>query len=94
MVGSTDGHTSLATAQADNFFGKHSATEPGPERPMHVVGQFGDRRSWAGSSPKPTSAPAPRLSPATERGCRWGTTCRLCRLVRHGEARVSPTRVT
>lgn len=44
MVGSTDSHTSLATAQADNFFGKHSGTEPGPERPMHVVGQFGDQK--------------------------------------------------
>ena len=44
MVGSTDSHTSLATAQEDNFFGKHSGTEPNPERPMHVVGQFGDQK--------------------------------------------------
>ena len=44
MVGSTDSHTSLATAQEDNFFGKHSGTEPGPERPMHIVGQFGDQK--------------------------------------------------
>ena len=44
MVGSTDSHTSLATAQEDNFFGKHSGTEPGPKRPMHVVGQFGDQK--------------------------------------------------
>jgi hypothetical protein len=42
MVGSTDSHTSLATAQEDNFFGKHSGTEPNPERPSHVVAQFGD----------------------------------------------------
>ncbi|MCW3784782.1 DUF3604 domain-containing protein [Defluviimonas salinarum] len=42
MVGSTDSHTSLATAQEDNFFGKHSGTEPSPGRPGHVVGQFGD----------------------------------------------------
>jgi hypothetical protein len=42
MVGSTDSHTSLATAQEDNFFGKHSGTEPNTERPSHVVGQFGD----------------------------------------------------
>ncbi|SDK45225.1 Protein of unknown function [Aliiruegeria lutimaris] len=42
MIGSTDSHTSLATAQEDNFFGKHSGTEPGPERPGHIVGQFGD----------------------------------------------------
>ena len=42
MVGSTDSHTSLSTAQEDNFFGKHSGTEPNPDRPEHVVGQFGD----------------------------------------------------
>ena len=42
MVGSTDSHTSLATAQEDNFFGKHSGAEPNPERPGHIVGQFGD----------------------------------------------------
>ncbi len=44
MVGSTDSHTSLATAQEDNFFGKHSGTEPNAERPMHVVGQFGENK--------------------------------------------------
>ena len=35
MVGSTDSHTSLATAQEDNFFGKHSGSEPSPERMGH-----------------------------------------------------------
>jgi len=35
MVGSTDSHTSLATAQEDNFFGKHSGYEPNPERMTH-----------------------------------------------------------
>jgi hypothetical protein len=35
MIGSTDSHTSLATAQEDNFFGKHSGAEPGPERISH-----------------------------------------------------------
>ena len=35
MIGSTDSHTSLATAQEDNFFGKHSGAEPGPERMFH-----------------------------------------------------------
>ena len=47
MVGSTDSHTSLATAQEDNFFGKHSGTEPGPERPEHVVAKFGDNAMYA-----------------------------------------------
>ena len=28
MIGSTDSHTSLATADEDNFFGKHSGNEP------------------------------------------------------------------
>ena len=35
VVGSTDSHTALATAQEDNFFGKHSGTEPSPERMTH-----------------------------------------------------------
>ena len=35
MVGSTDSHTALATAQEDNFFGKHAGGEPSAERMMH-----------------------------------------------------------
>jgi len=35
MIGSTDSHTSLATAQENNFFGKHSGAEPNPERMTH-----------------------------------------------------------
>jgi hypothetical protein len=35
MVGSTDSHTGLATAQEDNFFGKHTGAEPKPERMNH-----------------------------------------------------------
>ena len=35
MLGSTDSHTGLATAQEDNFFGKHAAAEPKPERMGH-----------------------------------------------------------
>ena len=37
MVGSTDSHTSLATAQEDNFFGKHSGVEPSPHRLGDIV---------------------------------------------------------
>jgi hypothetical protein len=42
MVGSTDSHTGLATAEEDNFFGKHSGKEPKPDRWKKLVGNFGD----------------------------------------------------
>ena len=32
MVGATDSHTSLATADDDNFFSKSVSVEPSPER--------------------------------------------------------------
>jgi Protein of unknown function (DUF3604) len=35
MVGSTDSHTALTTAEEDNFFGKHAGSEPSPERMRH-----------------------------------------------------------
>jgi Protein of unknown function (DUF3604) len=35
LVGSTDSHTGLATADDDNFFGKISTAEPSPERWSH-----------------------------------------------------------
>ncbi len=35
MIGSTDSHTSLATAGEDNFFGKHPGAGPRPERKSH-----------------------------------------------------------
>ena len=42
MIGSTDSHTGLATADEDNFFGKHSGSEPSPERMSHPFAKFGD----------------------------------------------------
>ncbi len=44
VVGSTDSHTSLATAEEENFFGKHSGNEPGPERSEGVVAEFGGKK--------------------------------------------------
>ncbi len=48
MIGSTDSHTALATAEEDNFFGKHSGTEPSPDRWKHPMAKFGDvtLESW------------------------------------------------
>lgn len=43
FVGSTDSHTGLATAQEDNFFGKHSAAEPTPDRVEHPVFTLDDQ---------------------------------------------------
>jgi hypothetical protein len=42
FIGSTDSHTGLATAQEDNFFGKHSGAEPGPKRVDHPMAKVGD----------------------------------------------------
>jgi hypothetical protein len=40
MVGSTDSHTALATAEEENFFGKHSGKEPKPGRWSALIGEF------------------------------------------------------
>jgi hypothetical protein len=40
MVGSTDSHTGLATAEEENFFGKHSGKEPHKGRWKALVGEF------------------------------------------------------
>ncbi|MDH3978695.1 MAG: DUF3604 domain-containing protein [Gammaproteobacteria bacterium] len=42
FIGSTDSHTGLATAQEDNFFGKHSGAEPNPKRVDHPMAKVGD----------------------------------------------------
>ncbi len=42
MIGATDSHTGLATAEEDNFFGKHSGAEPSPDRWKHPMAKIGD----------------------------------------------------
>jgi hypothetical protein len=48
MVGSTDSHTALSTAEEDNFFGKHSGAEPKPERMGHpfITSDKGTIMGW------------------------------------------------
>jgi hypothetical protein len=48
MAGATDSHTSLPTAEEDNFFGKHTGYEPSPERLTHtfVKTEQGEIFSW------------------------------------------------
>jgi hypothetical protein len=41
MLGSTDSHTGLATAEEENFFGKSSVVEPEPGRWNHLIAQLG-----------------------------------------------------
>jgi len=48
MVGSTDSHTALSTAEEDNFYGKHSGVEPSAGRLEGEVGHFsGTDIHWA-----------------------------------------------
>ena len=42
LVGATDSHTGLSTAEEENFFGKHSGAEPSPERVNHPMAKIGD----------------------------------------------------
>ena len=48
IVGGTDSHTSLPTAEEDNFFGKHTGYEPSPERLTHTFlkTENGEIFSW------------------------------------------------
>ena len=50
MIGSTDSHTGLATAEEDNFFGKHSGGEPNKDRYTHPMAKMGDNE-YTGHAP-------------------------------------------
>lgn len=48
VVGSTDSHTSLSTADDDNFFGKHPGAEPSATRAITTqgLGRKDERKGW------------------------------------------------
>lgn len=48
MIGATDSHTSLPTAEEDNFWGKHAGYEPSAERLSHpfMKNENGELFSW------------------------------------------------
>jgi len=48
LVGSTDSHTGLSTAEEDNFFGKHSGGEPSADRMAHPFTKTpqGEFKGW------------------------------------------------
>jgi len=48
MIGSTDSHTSLATADEDNFFGKHSGLEINNEKRANTLSLLGAKKGRIG----------------------------------------------
>ncbi len=50
VIGSTDSHTALATAEEENFFGKVSHVEPSAERMMEPFVEFTEELVWEGWS--------------------------------------------
>jgi hypothetical protein len=48
LAGATDSHTSLPTAEENNYFGKHTGYEPSAERLTHpfMKAEFGELSSW------------------------------------------------
>ena len=49
LQGATDSHTGLATAEENNYFGKHAATEPNPDRWKTDVARI-ENMAWPGWS--------------------------------------------
>jgi hypothetical protein len=48
LIGATDSHTSLSTAEESNFFGKHTGYEPSPHRLTHsfMKSEHGEIFAW------------------------------------------------
>jgi hypothetical protein len=48
LAGATDSHTSLSTAEENNFFGKHTGYEPSPHRMTHpfMKSEHGEFFAW------------------------------------------------
>jgi hypothetical protein len=42
LIGATDAHTGLTAVEEENFYGKHSGTEPSAERVNHPMAKIGD----------------------------------------------------
>jgi hypothetical protein len=75
MIGSTDSHTGLATAGEDagedNFFGKHSGTEPSAERYLHPMAKMGDLEYTSWSMASAMDQLVYSRSPIFAIGCRY-----------------------
>ncbi len=52
LIGSTDAHTAIPSAEEENYFGKHAGTEPDAGRWDHPMAKFAGRQydGWAMSS--------------------------------------------
>ncbi len=69
MIGSTDSHTSLPTAEEENFFGKHSGNEPSPKRATHAsIGAPDGSLAYMGSDMAASGYAAVWATEATTRG--------------------------
>ena len=73
MIGSTDAHTGLATAEEDNFFGKTSTSEPSPNAGDASLRQDreGDDHGLGSRSLPATPPSGPPRTPARRSSTRW-----------------------
>ena len=67
IIGATDSHTSLASAEEDNYFGKHSGSEPSPERWKHPFTKT-DKGTFEGWQPVASGLAAVWATENTRKG--------------------------